>query len=264
MMGRRKKIKMRLMGILRRWHRVMGVSVMIFAVYLAVTGILLNHSHSLGLDTIMIRNSLILNLYGVKASAPHEGFRVGDHWISYHEKRIFFDHQYVTEASSAVVGAIVLADNYWVATGEYLFHLDRRGLVNERVGQELGLPGEIKRLGTLSSDCVIQVDDTWYRADPDHLDWHTVAEGNIVWSTPHSLPEALEGQLKIAYGGEGFSLERILLDFHSGRIFKSLGVWVTDLIAICIILISLSGLGIFLLPKMMRDSPVNHPREDHH
>ena len=48
------------------------------------------------------------------------------------------------------------------------------------------------------------------------------------------------------YRGHGLSLERLLLDFHSGRIFGPAGVVIYDLLALVLGFLAISGLVLFL------------------
>ena len=49
-----------------------------------------------------------------------------------------------------------------------------------------------------------------------------------------------------AYRGEVLSLQRLLLDMHSGRFFGSKGVWVYDLLALLVFLLAGSGLVLWI------------------
>jgi len=48
------------------------------------------------------------------------------------------------------------------------------------------------------------------------------------------------------YRGEGLSVERVLLDFHSGHIFGPMGVFIYDLLAVAVGFLSISGLVLWI------------------
>ena len=48
------------------------------------------------------------------------------------------------------------------------------------------------------------------------------------------------------YRGNGMSLERILLDSHSGRIFGTAGVIIYDILALAVGFLAISGLVLWL------------------
>ena len=49
--------------------------------------------------------------------------------------------------------------------------------------------------------------------------------------------------------GKGVSLEQFFLDLHNGNIIKGFGKWLLDIIAIFLLLISISGVWIWLRKK---------------
>ncbi|HKJ20122.1 MAG TPA: hypothetical protein VJ993_05635, partial [Woeseiaceae bacterium] len=56
-------------------------------------------------------------------------------------------------------------------------------------------------------------------------------------------PDATElAALDAAWRGRGLTVERMVLDLHSGRIFDMSGVLLMDLVALCMIVLGLSGL----------------------
>ena len=48
--------------------------------------------------------------------------------------------------------------------------------------------------------------------------------------------------LEAAWRGKGLTVERVLLDLHSGRILGKVGPLLMDLVAVFLIVLSLSGL----------------------
>jgi len=59
--------------------------------------------------------------------------------------------------------------------------------------------------------------------------------------------------LQVAWRGQGLTVERVLLDLHSGRILAAAGVWLMDVVAVCMIVLALSG----LILSLRRGSPEN-------
>jgi hypothetical protein len=53
--------------------------------------------------------------------------------------------------------------------------------------------------------------------------------------------ERLES-LGLLYRGRGLSLERLLLDLHSGRVFPRTSPWLLDMVGIGLVALSLFGL----------------------
>ena len=85
-------------------------------------------------------------------------------------------------------------------------------------------------------------------ADAQLLSWQQAGATTAipVWSSPGTAPENLQQAITHQYRGDGLSLERVLLDFHSGRIFGSIGVVVYDLLALAVGFLAISGLIFWL------------------
>jgi len=55
--------------------------------------------------------------------------------------------------------------------------------------------------------------------------------------------------IKQYFVGNGISLEQIILDFHSGAIFKKEGKIFFDLVSLLLIFLSVSGIWIWLIKR---------------
>ena len=58
---------------------------------------------------------------------------------------------------------------------------------------------------------------------------------------------------EILYQSQYLTVERIVLDAHSGRLFGDIGVFFMDIVAVLLILLSLSGLYIWLRHKQNKN-----------
>src|SRR5205085_1933106 len=67
--------------VLHRWHRRFGVAASLFLAWLALSGLLLNHSPLLGLDRARTHASWLLRLYGLESALPQTGWSAGGHWL---------------------------------------------------------------------------------------------------------------------------------------------------------------------------------------
>ena len=69
--------------------------------------------------------------------------------------------------------------------------------------------------------------------------WDSASVGH--WSVATSPDMAEIAALKFAWRGRGVTIERLLLDLHSGRIFRATGSRLMDLIGVLLIMLSVSG-----------------------
>ena len=198
----------------RRVHRWIGTVLVAFVLVLATTGIALNHTNALGLDSKYISWPWLLDAYGMKAPSPYVGM--------------------VSMQSLVVVG-----------DGQRVHVLLASGELVESIDLSETLPGDIERIGGAGDRAVLESGDVLYRSDPDVAMFEPWADGNaseVSWSSEIDSATAGLEALQTAWRGEGLTLERVLLDLHSGRIFATAGVLVMDIVAIGMIFLALSGL----------------------
>ena len=198
----------------RRVHRWLGTVLVAFVLVLATTGIALNHTSALGLDRQYISWSWLLDAYGMNAPSPYAGM--------------------VSIQSLVVVG-----------DGQRVHLLLDSGELVESIDLSGTLSGDIARIGVANDRAVLQSGDVLYRGDAEVTLFERWTDGNtseVSWSSATDPETAGLEALQTAWRGEGLTLERVLLDLHSGRIFATAGVVVMDVVAIGMIVLALSGL----------------------
>jgi hypothetical protein len=198
----------------RRVHRWLGTVLLAFVLVLASTGIALNHTSELGLDRKYISWSWLLDAYGMKAPSPYAGM--------------------VSLGSLMVVGDGRRV-HVLLGSGDLVESIDLSGM----------LSGDIERIGGADNRAVLQSGDALYRSDPEVTlfePWVAGTASEVTWSSATDPDTAGLEVLQTAWRGEGLTLERVLLDLHSGRIVATAGVLVMDIVAIGMIVLALSGL----------------------
>ena len=235
----------------QRWmsrvHRWLGVGSVAFVLLLSVTGIALNHSSDLNLDRHYVRSSWLLAWYGVEVPEPQASFAVDTHRLSLIGDRLYNDDHELADRVSALVGAVSTASFIAVATPTNVLLVTPDGSLVERVDTQIFLPEEITAIGVAGAVLVLRSGDTLYETDEKLLTFLPCSEsdvGEILWPAPSAIPEEQLAILQQLYRGQGLSLERLIVDLHSGRIFAQIGPLLLD--AVGIIFIALSVLGLLM------------------
>ena len=240
----------------RRLHRSVGAMSAAFVIFMVVSGLAINHSPGLNLESRTISSSLLLDHYGLEAPGDIRSFALGDGWLSFAGSQVYLNEDNVASLSGGV-GAVASNFAIVVAGADELIMLDQQGTLIERIPRHLLLAdsgansagGPIESVGLLEDKRVIVASaGTHWLADEALLNWQNTADidADISWAIPGETPETLSTSITRNYRGEGLSLERVLLDFHSGRIFGSIGVLVYDLLALAIGGLAISGLVFWL------------------
>lgn len=243
-----------LIKYLRRWHQRAGICAAVFAIVLALTGLLLNHTEGLALDSRYVRSEWLLDWYGIVPPGKLVSYPVGDHWVSQLGEHVYFDGQELAiDEPGRLLGAVVLAGNIAIAVEGQVLLLNGTGTVLEILGGAQGVPAGMRQIGVKDNELVVRASHGDYSADKDLLQWRESQESGhqglsvtVDWAKTSTPPMDLRAKLIEAYRGKGLTLERVLLDLHSGRIAGLPGVLVMDAAAIFMILLAISGVWMWI------------------
>ena len=140
---------------LRRVHRWVGATLLLFVVFLSVSGIAVNHASDFGLDRKYISWSWLLEAYGMKAPSPYAGM------VSLEQLVVVGDGQRV---------------HLLLETGELI----------ESIDLGVSLPGDIVRVGSAGDRAILDSGGILYRSDKEITLFEPWAAG-----TEHDEPRRL-------------------------------------------------------------------------
>jgi hypothetical protein len=227
----------------RRWHRTIGLGAGVFALFMVISGMVINHSSDLGLDQNHVSRPFLLSWYGLGEVPDLTSFPVNQRWLSFAGSDLYLDDQHVT-AATAGVGAVAFGDWLLVAGIDELLIVDEDGQLIERLAWKQAGADGIELLGQSEHGPVLKSGGRYWLADTELMDWHTIErpEHEPTWSIAADAPGNVNEFIKRQYNGQAISLERFTLDIHSGRIFGSWGTIVYDILALALGFLALSGL----------------------
>ena len=146
---------------------------------------------------------------------------------------------------SDVIGAVAFESLVVVAASNEWLLLDSSGQLIERQPWTEQVEGNIDAIGTLPDGrVVLKTGDRHWQADAELISFQPL-DGSAelaTWSKSEAAPAQLIESINQAYRGEGPSLERLILDLHSGRFFGPIGVLIYDLLAIALGFLAISGI----------------------
>ncbi len=241
----------RLMLFLRTWHRRLGVFVFLMVVWLALTGILINHSDELGFNKHLLKNDWLKAMYGLNpVPEKHSAYSNGQHYFHCYDNQFYVDAHPYAECSGALQHFLKAQDYVVLANEREIFLLDTTSRFLELVRlDDFVLPLDTVYMLEANHMVLVAHNQQAYLMNLDSLSverfFPVFDVSGIEAAVKTELPQALHAELVFP----GINMERVLLDLHSGRLFGKAGVWVVDFFALLFVVLSLGGLCIFFYPK---------------
>lgn len=236
------------------WHRYMGLTVALLVIVLATTGLMLNHTDRLDLGSRHLGFGPLLDWYGIDGGAEITSFKAGPNWVSCVGDVAFLERQPLPVAAGCPVGALSRAEMSIVVTVREVVLLNKDGALIERLGRAQGVPEGMTATGTQPGGAVVvNTPHGLFVADRELLQWQPLRTPAAVdWSRPTAAPPGLREALLDAYRGRGLSVERFVLDLHSGRLFGRWGPYFMDAAAVVCLILALSGFVLWLQSRRKR------------
>lgn len=237
--------------ILWRWHKRIGLSLILLLLWLSVTGLFLNHTDDIALAEQPLRHELLLKLYGVD-QVPVTSLAVGQaQWLSRAGDVLYWNTRKLGQCGAGPFSAALVDDDLVLATCGQALLLLAEGEIAERLGASYGTPQPLGPLGQCAGQLCMQSGTARYWLDLDQLRWTRTDAPLESTLQPVPAPAALTTFLREQWLTADVNWERLMLDLHAGRSF-GLGPWLMDAVAMLIIVLSLSGFGIWLAGRKRR------------
>lgn len=237
-LSRRRKISL----VLHRWHRRIGVLACFFVVWMVISGWLLNHTSALDLAQRSIHSSLLAQRYGLRTDMPTQVFNANQHWLVPSQDGLLLDGKKIEATLPQPVGMVFSNNILFVGGSAQLLLMTADGAAIDKLSGSL-LP--IARIAKMGAGCngVVIADDGKNFATSDGLAW-TQCNDVVEWSRPQALTDSQQ-KLLAPIIQPGISLERLLLDLHSGRFLGSWGPYFIDAVGLGLLVLALSGLWMY-------------------
>ncbi|WP_076416658.1 PepSY-associated TM helix domain-containing protein [Shewanella sp. UCD-KL12] len=244
----------RLAKQLRPWHRRLGIFCAIFIILMATSGVVINHSNQLTVDTASVEQKWLLDYYGIKPPANISIYQTTPNNIASSDNLIWINQQLAVEGDSDIKGIVSVGNMFVAVDSNQLYILSKDGELMEKQDTSMGLPRGIEAIGVESraieatesrGQIWLKAQGGYFMADDDLIEWtQAMPFAPIPWAAPITTEQASKSSQDISLMARSSHLtwERVLLDVHSGRFFGSLGPWFMDLVALSLIVMAISGI----------------------
>ncbi len=223
-----------------------------FIIFLSLSGVALNHTTSLSLAHQPINNTWLLDHYGI---APPSDVRFyQSNTLQVTNNLLWLNDKLLLESNSNIVAATLISldqnsnsEIVLAVSNEQVYFFNQQGDLIDQLGEELGVPQNINALSVDKSDVVVRTPTGYFQTTTDFFEWTKVTfVMEPDWIKSITAPEQTKAKAELLYRSQFLTVERIILDAHSGRILGFFGVLFMDAVAVLLILLSLSGIYIWL------------------
>ena len=83
------------------------------------------------------------------------------------------------------------------------------------------------------------------------LSWQIVSSELSHWPSTQTLPTQLEQQINQQFRHHLIHWERVILDLHSGRLPGPYGIYLADISAIILVLLSITGIALWIRRRII-------------
>lgn len=236
------------LSLFRKTHRWVGFSIALIVLLLCVTGIALNHSSGLKLGGRAMPGWAAQWFY--QQSSPEQmNYKAGA--VNYSVSSI----GELTSNGASIISCSFLsgviehaAMHIAVCADKLVLLTPDAELIEEYYFSQSGL-ADLQQLFVLSGDpgnlYLQDISGALHRLNLDSLQLSPIADTELVPDARSGIAktqsEAVSLSRTSATSSAEFSLERLLLDLHSGRAVGGWGVWLVDLCALGLVWLIVSG-----------------------
>lgn len=237
-----KKNNRQLPRLFYRWHRRIGASAALFLIWIVISGWLLNHSDSLNLAQHQIHSPALAHWYNLNYQTPTQGFTHNKHWLINSDETLLVDGKKINVSFTHALGLAAHEKLIAISNPHEILLLNEQQSIIDKLSDS-NLP--IKNITKIGSGCngIIISDNQQNFSTADGLDWQICNE-TILWSKTETLntQQVAQAEPQIV---PMISVEKLIVDLHTGRFFGRYGAYVVDTVGLCLLLLALSGLWLF-------------------
>lgn len=227
-----------------RWHRRVGVALSLIVVWICLSGLLLNHIHAWGIADKLIAQPWLAAQYNV---VEPRYYRIDEQrWLVQQASgEIVFDKSSVGQCDTPLLGIAKTDHIYAIACANSLFLTLADGGLLEHIAPAQGLPKHLAGVGQIGNKIALQSAQQWYVFDDEAFEFSATTD-TVSVQAPDQPPATVQQYYSGLAQLPQISIERLLLDLHTGAFWGESKTLVSDIAAILLILIAVGGVWVWL------------------
>jgi hypothetical protein len=238
--------------LLANLHKKLGLASLVMVVMLVLTGLLLNHTEQLKLHDSSVANSWLNKWYGINLPKAETGINVQQTWFSLVDYQLFIDENVVPNVEiTSLYGVEKTSFGWLIASSNQITLLTEQAELIDQIqlssNVTAGYFSEQKLIIALENKLFYEINPPY-----ENISEVLFTPSKNKQHKHHPLPLPLTEKINQQFLKQGLSLERVILDIHSGRILGDIGVYIVDFFSILFLILSMTGFWLYLKRKSPR------------
>ena len=239
--------------MLKKLHKIIGLSVCLIIIHLSITGIILMYPSRFKLQETYFKNRYISGLYDMYTVADVRALEAAEEDLGIIKSKAIVSDMVIETGINNILGALKANNLIFVLNNKKLILIQESDYGLEIIKDEK-IPFTALSIGKDNDNILIKgTEDKFYIVN-ENLSFSLAKNNEIEFNeTPLVLPEEeIARYYLLQVQGPGVQALRLFADLHNGRFFGPFVMFIFALTSILVIFLSISGSYMTIKPSIKR------------
>ena len=239
--------------MLKKLHKIIGLSVCLIIIHLSITGIILMYPSTFKLQETYFKNRYISGLYDMYTVADVRALEAAEEDLGIIKSKAIVSDMVIETGINNILGALKANNLIFVLNNKKLILIQESDYGLEIIKDEK-IPFTALSIGKDNDNILIKgIEDKFYIVN-ENLSFSLAKNNEIEFNeTPLVLPEEeIARYYLLQVQGPGVQALRLFADLHNGRFFGPFVMFIFAITSILVIFLSISGSYMTIKPSIKR------------
>ena len=239
--------------MLKKLHKIIGLSVCLIIIHLSITGIILMYPSTFKLQETYFKNRYISGLYDMYTVADVRALEAAEEDLGIIKSKAIVSDMVIETGINNILGALKANNLIFVLNNKKLILIQESDYGLEIIKDEK-IPFTALSIGKDNDNILIKgTGDKFYIVN-ENLSFSLAKNNEIEFNeTPLVLPEEeIARYYLLQVQGPGVQALRLFADLHNGRFFGPFVMFIFAITSILVIFLSISGSYMTIKPSIKR------------
>ena len=239
--------------MLKKLHKIIGLSVCLIIIHLSITGIILMYPSTFKLQDTYFKNRYISGLYDMYSVADVRTLEAAEEDLGIIKSKAIVSDMVIETGINNILGALKANNLIFILNNKNIILIQESDYGLEIIKDEK-IPFTALSIGKDNDNILIKgTEDKFYIVN-ENLSFSLAKNNEIEFNeTPLVLPEEeIARYYLLQVQGPGVQALRLFADLHNGRFFGPFVMFIFAITSILVIFLSISGSYMTIKPSIKR------------